>query len=543
MTAELMYLVLVGEMQVQSGQAGAGYAMLLEAARQSADPALYQRAVNIALQSRSGDAALTAAKAWSSADKQAVEPLRVMLQIMLSMNRIESSASALEQLLDTTPDAQRNELIDLVGQTYSRVSDHAAALKVVADAMRLWQRNSPNASSAWTALARVQLAAGQDEEGRQSAEKALTAEPSTPAAGLLAIDTFGSAHPISEEQLQRFLTNNPSQQAVRMAYARHLLGTSRWADAENQLKQLTTESPNLAEPWLMLGALQLQDNRLSDAETSMKRFLSLSSTLDTERQERGNTQAYLALAQLAEQRQNYSEAKEWLDRISSTENTLNIQLRRAGLLARSGNLDEARTLIQAIPARQESDVRAKVLADAQLLKEAGRTADAFEVLSQAVAQTPEDTELLYEQAMLAEKLGRFPDMERMLRKVMQISPNNPNAYNALGYSLADRHERLDEAKALIAKALELSPGDPFITDSLGWVEFRLGNMPEAARLLRQAMSARADAEIATHLGEVLWTMGERDAAMTLFQQGLRLQPGNATLLETMRRLGITTDQP
>jgi Flp pilus assembly protein TadD len=321
------------------------------------------------------------------------------------------------------------------------------------------------------------------------------------------------------------------------------LGTSRWADAENQLKQLTTESPNLAEPWLMLGALQLQDNRLSDAETSMKRFLSLSSTLDTERQERGNTQAYLALAQLAEQRQNYSEAKEWLDRISSTENTLNIQLRRAGLLARSGNLDEARTLIQAIPARQESDVRAKVLADAQLLKEAGRTADAFEVLSQAVAQTPEDTELLYEQAMLAEKLGRFPDMERMLRKVMQISPNNPNAYNALGYSLADRHERLDEAKALIAKALELSPGDPFITDSLGWVEFRLGNMPEAARLLRQAMSARADAEIAIHLGEVLWTMGERDAAMTLFQQGLRLQPGNATLLETMRRLGITTDQP
>jgi Flp pilus assembly protein TadD len=151
---------------------------------------------------------------------------------------------------------------------------------------------------------------------------------------------------------------------------------------------------------------------------------------------------------------------------------------------------------------------------------------------------PDDTDLLYEQAMVAEKLDRLVEMERLLRRVIALKPDIAHAHNALGYSLADRGIRLPEARALIQRALELSPGDPFITDSLGWVEFRLGNQDEALRLLRQAYAARPDTEIAAHLGEVLWALGQRDEARRIWQESAGRDAANDVLRETLARLKV-----
>jgi len=142
-------------------------------------------------------------------------------------------------------------------------------------------------------------------------------------------------------------------------------------------------------------------------------------------------------------------------------------------------------------------------------------------------------------AMVAEKLGHLEEMERLLRTVIKGKPEYLHAYNALGYSLAERNIRLPEAKQLILKALEYAPGDPFITDSLGWVEFRSGNLPEALRILQGAFKAKPDAEIAAHLGEVLWRMERKDQAMTIWKEGLQLNAENDTLLETLKRLNVT----
>ncbi|MBQ1767262.1 MAG: tetratricopeptide repeat protein, partial [Aquincola sp.] len=163
---------------------------------------------------------------------------------------------------------------------------------------------------------------------------------------------------------------------------------------------------------------------------------------------------------------------------------------------------------------------------------------AHDVLAAATARQPEDATLLYEQAMMAEKINKPAEMEQLLRRVIQLKPDHAHAYNALGYALADRNQRLPEARDLIAKALSLSPGDPFITDSLGWVEFRLGNREEALRLLRQAYSARPDPEIAAHLGEVLWAQGERDEALRLWRDAQQRDAGNETLRETLARLKV-----
>jgi Flp pilus assembly protein TadD len=244
----------------------------------------------------------------------------------------------------------------------------------------------------------------------------------------------------------------------------------------------------------------------------------------------------MLLAQAAEQRQDDAAAEAHLSKIDQPRRLLEVQTRRASILARQGRVDEARDMIRKMPERTEEGARAKLVAEAQVLRDVKRWGDAYAVLEQAVSRWPRDTDLLYEQAMVAEKLNRLADMETLLRKVMDIKPDHQHAYNALGYSLADRGLRLEEARALIVKALSLAPGDPFITDSLGWVEFRLGRHEEALRLLREAYRARPDTEIAAHLGEVLWVMGRQDEARQIWREGRTRDASNEVLRETLARL-------
>ncbi|MCA0244155.1 MAG: tetratricopeptide repeat protein [Proteobacteria bacterium] len=244
------------------------------------------------------------------------------------------------------------------------------------------------------------------------------------------------------------------------------------------------------------------------------------------------------LAQAAEQRGDFAAAETWLGKIDDPRRALDVQTRRATLLARQGKLAEARQAVRLAPEREPGDARAKLVAEAGVLREVKRWGDAFEVLGDAAQRFPDDPDLLYEQAMVAEKLDRTDEMERLLRRVIALKPDNAHAHNALGYSLADRSQRLPEARELIRRALELSPGDPFITDSLGWVEYRLGNLPEALRLLRQAYAARPDVEIGAHLGEVLWAGGQRDEARSIWAESKGRDAANDVLRETLARLKV-----
>jgi Flp pilus assembly protein TadD len=212
--------------------------------------------------------------------------------------------------------------------------------------------------------------------------------------------------------------------------------------------------------------------------------------------------------------------------------------RRASLMARQGKLKEARELIRKAPERSEDDARAKVLSEVQVLRDVKQWNDANVVLASANQKFPDDVDLLYEQSMMAEKLNRVDEMERLLRRVIELKPDHHHAHNALGYSLAERNLRLPEAKALIQKALQIAPGEPFITDSLGWVEYRMGNREEALRLLRGAYQARPDPEIAAHLGEVLWIIGQREEARRIWREGKSRDASNDVLRETLARLRV-----
>ncbi len=546
LTGALFYQLLVGEITAQEGEPGAGYALILDAARKTNDAQLYQRATELALQSRSGDAALQAAQAWQQAQPNARDPNRYVLQILIALNRVAETVPSLKTGVALAPLAERSLAISAIPRAYARVSDKKLASTVVEEALAAYLANPATAGAAWTTVGRMRLAAGDATGALDAAKKGHALDPQYEGPILVALELMDAKLPDAEVLVKQYLAkNSKAMPEIRMGYARALLDAQRYGEASAQLQIAIRDKPDFAQAWLVLGSLQLQDNQLALAQTSFERYVSLNQaaqqkvdkTEDAEL-DRGLAQAYLSLAQIAEKRKDFAAAEGWINKIENAEDLMQAQTRRASILASQGKLAEGRQLIRGLPERNPGDARLKLVAEIGLLRDLKQYEMAYDLLGQAIAKYPTEADLVYDQAMMAEKLGRLADMERLIRRVIQIKPDYHNAYNALGYSFADRNVRLPEAKELIKKALEYVPADPFIQDSLGWVEFRLGNAAEAVRIFAIAFKAKPDAEIAAHYGEVLWSMGQRDKAMAIWREGQLLNPENETLVETLKRLKV-----
>ena len=541
--AELFYRLLVGEITAREGDAGAGFALILDSARKTNDAQLYQRAVEIALQSRSGDAALQAAMAWKQAQPNAQDANRYVLQILIALNRIQDTLEPLKRGIELTPAAERSRAISAIPRAYARVSDKKMASSVVENALSTYVINPTTAVAAWTTLGRMRLASGDAPGALEAVQKGQATNAQDEGPALVALEIMNPKLPVAEAVVKKYLSDNPKAiPEIRMGYARGLLDAQRYSEAGTQLQIVIKDKPDFAPAWLVLGSLQLQDNQLALAQTSLERYvvLNLAANLQSEEDEpnRGLAQAYLSLAQIAEKRKDFAGAEAWINKIENSGDMMQAQTRRASILASRGQLAEGRQLIRSLPERNPGDARLKLLSEIGLLRDLKQYQMAYDLLAQAAAASPQETDLLYDQAMMAEKLGQLPEMERLLRRVIAIKPDAYNAYNALGYSFADRNVRLPEAKVLIQKALEFVPNDPYIRDSLAWVEFRMGNNAEAAKIFADAFKTKPDAEIAAHYGEVLWAMGQRDKALSIWREGQLLNPENDTLVETLKRLKI-----
>ncbi len=500
LTGELLYEILLGEMNLREGLPAAGFSFLLDAARKSNDVQLYERAVDIALQARSGDGALLAARAWSQAWPQDRKANNQILQILLALNQVNESLEPLKKELTLAPETERAATINLIPRHFARVTDKKRAVNVVEQALAPYlSKSNANGALAWTSLGRMRLAADDIAGSVEAVRKGQAADIKTQGPSLLALELMGRKVDDAEPLVQQALRQQEGTE-LAMSYVRVLIELGRYPDATHQLQTITRKDPKMADAWLILGSLQFEQGQDKDAESSLARYASLAIQKPTENTTRGLTQA---------------------------------QTRRAALFARQGKMKEARQLIAQLPANSPEEERNRLLAEVQLLRDHRQWQAAFDLLK---AQKSEDPDILYEQAMLAEKLNQLDEMEKLLRLVMSKNPSYYNAYNALGFSLADRNLRLNEAKQLIVKALTFAPDDPFITDSLGWVEFRLGNLNAALTHLQKAYKTRQDAEIAAHLGEVLWQLKRQEEALKVWREGLDLAPTNETLQETLQRL-------
>jgi Flp pilus assembly protein TadD len=328
--------------------------------------------------------------------------------------------------------------------------------------------------------------------------------------------------------LETYLDRYPGSREVRLNYARTLVAEKRFSDARREFQRLVSAFPENTEVIFAVALLSLQLNDHALAETHLTRLLVLDFA--------DKSLVRLYLGQIAEDQKRPADALEWYRDVQPGEQYLTARVRYAQLLSRQGELDQARKWLQDSAVTGSQQRVQLVLAEAQLLRDAGQPKPAFDLIENALDRLPDNPELLYDYAMLAERIDRVDLLESSLRKLISLKPDHAHAYNALGYSLADRNLRLTEARELIEKALKLAPEDAFIVDSMGWVLYRQGAIDESLKFLRRAFSARQDPEIAAHLAEVLWMSGERGEAEKVLKEVGDKHPGNDTLTNTIKRL-------
>ena len=541
--ATMFYQLLIGELEAQAGRQNNAFEVMLDAARRTKDGDLFQRAIELAVQGRAGDRALAAAKAWRVAQPESTEALRTEVQLLVAMEKTAELTEPLRSLIQSMAPAERNALIAGVPRFLSSLPDKAKTLAAAEAALQPFTVPADTRATALTAMGRLALAADKTEQALSLARRALASEPGAPGPVLLALELMPS-EASAEVLVQGYLARSDAPPAMRLAYARALDDRQRLGEAAAQLDLAVAAQPDFANAWMTLAAYRVELRETDAALAALARYLALNpapaagAPADDEQAE-GRQLAYALMAQAYEQKGDERAVAEWLDRIAPERVDLSVLSRRAAWLARRGQLTEARALLRAGPAKGEPDARLRLMAEAQLLREQRQAEAAYELLLGAVRQSPEDSSLLYELAMTAERLARFDDMEALLRRVMALKPQDYHALNALGYSLADRQVRLEEAQQLLDQAAKLAPTDPFVTDSLGWLAFRRGRLDDALRLLRQSMNARPHVEVAAHLGEVLWAAGQREEALRVWRDGQRREADNEVLRETLRRLQVS----
>ena len=533
MNADSMLMILLGELKLTQGEPGAAYSLMLEAAKKTGDAQLFNRAVEIALNARSGPPALEAAKAWKQAFPKSREANRFVLQIMVALNQLPESLMPLRTDLLLSPEEDQVKAINGIVQIYAQAQDKELATAVVEQALVPFVDKPLTAAASWTTIGRMKVAAKKLPEALDAAKKATAKDSKAIEPGLLALELFSLGSSEAEELLQKVIQTADNAMPLRLSYARILIDNQRTKEALAQLVNITEKSPALSEAWLLQAAVLIDGGQDDEAKNVLLRFVALEKDKENNT---GLSQAYLMLSQITLRQKKTSESEEWLNKIEDPEALAQVQIQRANLLASRGEISKARALIQQLPNITPQAKRTRLQAEVKLLRDYKMYEQTYQVLLSATKETPNDLELRYELAMMAERLNRVDEMERLLKSVIEAKPDFFHAYNALGFALADRNMRLKEARELIVTALEFAPDDPMITDSLGWVEYRMGNKVAALAILERAYEIKNDAEIGAHLGELYWVLGRKDEALKVWREAKKLAPTNEILLETLKRL-------
>ena len=524
LTSDFVYKYLVGEIAGQRGDVALAGSLFYDLAKSSRDPRLAERATRAAAYSNQTQLALRAASLWAELDPASTDAQQVSTQLLLGAGKLSDAQPHLQKLL--APEETRASGFLYLNGILSRYGDKAAVLKLI----QALAKPYPDLAEAHFSVAHSAWNAGKTDLAMDELNTAEKLQPGWELAALLRGEIYLSQSADSALQFyQGYLTQHPLANEVRLAYAKLLVNQKQFDQARVQFAPLADSADSNPEIAVAAGLLSVQLQDYVQADRYFKQAL--------ERDYKQPDQIYLYLGQSAEQQKLDDQALTWYQRVGEGEQSFDANLHIANVLARQGKLDDARKLLQGLPdLNSEQQVQALQL-EASLLASANKPQEAFDVLEHAVTTLPNTADLIYDYAMMAEKVQRFDVMEKQLRALMILKPDFAQAYNALGYTLADRNERLNEASTLIEKAHTLSPDDHYILDSMGWLQYRLGKLDQAADYLRRAYTVQTDPEIAAHLGEVLWQQGKHEEAQKTWADALHQYPDNELLVNTAKRFG------
>ena len=524
LTGDVLYKLLVGEFAGRRGNLELSIESYLDVARETRDAGVAEQAVRVAAFSRDSAKTLEAARLWSEIDPSNVEARQVLVSLLLRSGDFEAAVGHLRDIVDHLSGSPAAGFVR-AGDLLARERDGETAVT----AMRRLVAGREDDPVAQSALARLLARHGRFEEASALLDRVFELDPGDPRTAIARsrvrrrMDDLEGALAVLSAYLERV----PGESTVRMAYARLLVDARRYEPARAQFERLLADEPGNDDVRYALGLLLMQMGRPDEAS---RQFEALARSGASWRDA-----AHYNLARIAESRRRLDDAIAWYRRVRGGEQRLDAQIRVAALLAEGGDIESARRHLHGLRGANLRETVRIHRAEGELLARAGRYEEAMAVYDASLEDLPGNSDLLYARGMLAEQMGRLDILERDMREIIAREPDNADALNALGYTLADRTDRYEEAYALIKRALELKPDNHYIVDSMGWVLHRLGRHREALVQLRRAMSIRPDPEIAAHLGEVLWVLGEKAEARKVWEAALEETPDDERLLDVIRR--------
>lgn len=524
LTANLLYQLLLAEIAIQRDHLDLALETYTALVHSTQDPRLAQRATEVALYTHQPEAVLAALGQWLKLDPQSLAARQTLSAVLLAQPKLPDVEELLSRLLATDAPHVGMDFRNL-NLVFMQHPDHAGALALA----RSLTEPYPQVPEARYLLGTAAILADQPDLALKEAQTALHLQPGWEPAALLQARVLQTRDTAQANDFYRsFLAQYPHSRDLRLAFARSLVEQKNYAGAREQFQMVLAEAPDNADLTFAVALLTLQ---LKDYEQALPL---LQQALDKHFHDPDLVRFYLG--QAYEELKDWSQAAHWYEAVGPGDQEIQARIRDALMWSRLQQRTKALDILQHTPVHTAEQMDLRTLAQEQVLREAGDYPGAFELLAAALKEHPDATDLLYEQAIVADKLDRMDTVEQDLRRVMVLRPDYAQAYNALGYSLADRQMRLPEALLLIQKALTLAPQDPFIMDSLGWVQFRMGQFKEALGTLQQAYNLQSDPEIAAHLGEVEWTLGDAAKAKKTWDQALKNDPSNELLNATVKRL-------
>ncbi len=547
LSANLLFQIMAAEVAAQRGEPGAAFGTLLSAARESGDARLARRATELAIANRALPQALEAARLWRELAPQLDEAAHTLGALLIANHLTDAAEPVYAPWVAKDPVKHLTQ----VQRAIANAPDRKVAFELLA---RLAQPALQGPSDR-AAQVRLILAAGavMAELRERAAEEVLAAQalrPDDEQIASAAAQYLAGTNPTDKAAapgraqalalLEKFLGAHPQAHLARIRYARLLAADNQLEAAVRQMEIVLEKNPDNLEVLYALSLMSVGTPPHTKARAYTVRYLEALAhqSQHTSGEPRDPAIAHLHLARLAEDERNYSEALTWARKLSAGPLFFTARLQEAALLGRLKRVEDGRKLLAGLRANNDEEQVQITLTEAALLRDAQRHREAYTVLTTALKRTPDEPNLLYDTAMAAARLHRLAGVETHLKRLIELQPNHAHAHNALGYTWVERNVRLDEAQPLIERAHELAPDDAAIIDSVGWLYFRRGKLPEAKKMLEQAFKLRPDADVGAHLGEVLWLLGERDTARTVWRQARTLNPEGEALKQTLQRLKV-----
>ena len=540
LSADILYRILVGEVAAQRGRYDVASQIFLGLAKDTLDPRLAKRSFQFAMADRDMQRALTAAREWSLLAPNDPEAIATALALAASNGQTAGLAKALATRIEKAQD--KDSAIIQSSAIVGKMADKQLAFNVLEQALKTSRQSSPIAH---LALADAAWAAGNAARAASEARQALAAEPASEAAAQRVLEYGLKVDPVAAiAQARDYIDQNPDSRKLQIMLVQRLSDRHEFDSALALIKDMRALSPEDFDLLYTEAEVNMRAQRYGEAQALLGQYISV----QTQRRRSVNdkatnaqadaSDARLLLVQIAEKQDRLNEAIQQLDLIDDPALRFQADIHKAVLQARMGDLARARSTLESLSPEDQRERAVVALTLASIYRDAGRTDLAIEVLVKANAENPDTAEIKYDLAMLYERQGKFDEFEALMKRVIELDPENANAYNSLGYTYADQNRQLDEAQDLLETALDLDPGNPYILDSVGWYLYRVGDYQAALEYLQRSYEQLPTADVAAHLGEVLWALKRADEAREIWKAGLEKDANNDVLLRTLERLRV-----